>query len=121
MGGVMPTKRTRTTVAERLEALAGLDLSELSSAPRADTVGIVSLPIDQIRPDPFQARRILPGSVREGYLGGQLDPAGALLAWREMAEDDPAEANQLAVLRNLAASLQSQKQINPITVHRMPD
>jgi ParB-like chromosome segregation protein Spo0J len=77
------------------------------------------LSIRHIRPDPLQARRILPPAVRAGFIQGNLTPAAALLAWREMAEDDPREAKLLeSQVITLAASIREQELVNPITVCR---
>ena len=75
------------------------------------------LSIRSIRPDPFQARRVLPPAVRAGFISGQLNAAGALAAWRAMAEDDLREAKLLeSQVITLAASIREQELVNPITV-----
>lgn len=77
----------------------------------------LALPIRAIRPDPFQARRVLPGAVRVGFVAGELDPPGALTAWRALAEDDEREAELLrSLVVNLAVSVREQELVNPITV-----
>jgi hypothetical protein len=76
------------------------------------------LPIDAIRPDPLQARRVLPPAVRAGFVTGQLDPPGALAAWRALAEDDGEEAQLLQdQIVSLATSIREQELVNPITVY----
>ena len=75
------------------------------------------LSIRIIRPDPFQARRVLPPAVRAGFISGELNPPGALAAWRAMAEDDPREAELLhSQVIALAASIREQELVNQITV-----
>jgi hypothetical protein len=75
------------------------------------------LAIDAIRPDPLQARRILPPAVRAGFVTGQLDPPGALAAWRALGEDDAEEAELLQnQIVSLAISIREQELVNPITV-----
>jgi hypothetical protein len=77
----------------------------------------LSLPIRSIRPDPFQARRVLPAAVRAGFVSGQLDPPGALAAWRALAEDEEREGELLqSQVVNLAVSIREQELVNPITV-----
>ena len=74
--------------------------------------------IDAIRPDPLQARRVLPPPVRAGFVTGQLDPPGALAAWRALAEDDAEEAALLEQqVISLAASIRQQALVNPITIY----
>jgi hypothetical protein len=76
------------------------------------------VPIDAIRPDPLQARRVLPPAVRAGFVTGQLDPPGALAAWRALAEDNPEEADLLqAQIISLATSIREQELVNPITIY----
>ncbi|NOR82473.1 MAG: hypothetical protein GQ526_03170 [Ardenticatenales bacterium] len=108
----MSKKRGR--IASSLDALFDV-ASEAMEVSRSDSVQ--TLPIDQIRPDPFQARRLLPGAVRAGFVIGQLDPPGALAAWQALAEDDPREAELLqSQIVSLAASIRQQEMVNPITV-----
>jgi hypothetical protein len=74
--------------------------------------------IDAIRPDPLQARRILPPAVRAGFVTGQLDPPAALAAWRALAEDDTDEAELLQnQIVSLATSIREQELVNPITIY----
>lgn len=81
------------------------------------TGGEEFLSIRQVRPDPFQARRVLPHAVRIGFVSGQLDPPGALAAWQALADDDEREADLLHdLVINLATSIREQELVNPITV-----
>jgi hypothetical protein len=74
--------------------------------------------IDAIRPDPLQARRVLPPAVRAGFVTGQLDPPGALAAWRALAEDNADEAELLQdQVVSLATSIREQELVNPITIY----
>ena len=108
----MSKKRGR--IASSLDALFDV-ASEAMEVSRSDAVLV--LPIDQIRPDPFQARRVLPAAVRAGFVIGQLDPPGALAAWQALAEDDPREAELLqSQIVSLSASIRRQDLVNPITV-----
>jgi len=106
--------RKRGRIASSLDALFDV-ASEAMEVSRSDSVQ--TLPIDQITPDPFQARRLLPAAVRAGFVIGQLDPPGALTAWQALAEDDPREAELLqSQIVNLSASIRQQELVNPITV-----
>lgn len=108
----MSKKRER--IASSLDALFDV-ASEAMEVSRSDSMRM--LPIDQIRPDPFQARRVLPAAVRAGFVIGQLDAPGALAAWQALAEDDPREAELLQVqIVSLSASIRRQDLVNPITV-----
>lgn len=108
----MSKKRGR--IASSLDALFDV-ASEAMEVSRSDAMQM--LPIDQIRPDPFQARRVLPAAVRAGFVIGQLDAPGALAAWQALAEDDPREAELLQVqIVSLSASIRRQDLVNPITV-----
>jgi ParB-like chromosome segregation protein Spo0J len=90
---------------------------EVTRAAEQPAAGVEMLPINQIRPDPFQARRILPPAVRAGFVVRQLDPPGALAAWRALAEDDPIEAELLQEqIIGLANSIRAQEMVNPVTV-----
>jgi hypothetical protein len=96
--------------AEAMEVTRATTGREVSEKP-------LTLPIRAIRPDPLQARRVLPAAVRAGFVTGQLDPPGALAAWRALAEDDAREAQLLQTLIvNLAVSIREQELVNPITV-----
>lgn len=75
------------------------------------------LPIHSIRPDPLQARRVLPPAVRAGFVAGQLDAPAALAAWRALADDDAAEYELLqSQVVTLAVSIRQQELVNPVTV-----
>jgi len=106
--------KKRGRIASSLDALFDI-ASEAMEVSRSDSVQ--TLPIDQITPDPFQARRLLPAAVRAGFVIGQLDPPGALAAWQALAEDDPREAELLqSQIVSLSASIRQQELVNPITV-----
>jgi hypothetical protein len=113
--------KKRPGSASSLDALFEV-AAEAMEVTRATTRGEVTekplmLPIRAIRPDPYQARRVLPAAVRAGFVTGQLDPPGALGAWRALAEDDSREAELLQTLVvNLALSIRDQALVNPITV-----
>ena len=75
------------------------------------------LPIHSIRPDPLQARRVLPPAVRAGFVAGQLDAPAALAAWQALAEDDAVERELLqSQVITLAVSIRQQELVNPVTV-----
>lgn len=108
--------------ASSLEALLDVaaEAMEVSRAQVArDGAGQVqAVAISAIHPDPMQARRILPPPVRAGFVTGQLDPPGALAAWRALAEDNDEEAALLeSQIVSLAISIREQELVNPITIY----
>ena len=113
--------RKRPGTAKSMDALFDA-VAEAEEVTRAATVldgvsGQQMLSIRTIRPDPLQARRVLPPAVRAGFIAGQLDPPAALAAWRAMAEDDEREAELLEnQVVSLATSIRQQEMVNPITV-----
>jgi len=112
----------RPQSASSLDALFDIatEAMEVSRTPPAGgTAGSTqSISIYNVRPDPFQARRILPPPVRIGFVTGQLDPPGALAAWRALADDDPREADLLqSQIIGLATSIRQQALVNPVTVY----
>lgn len=112
------SKRGRRS-ASSLDALFDVaeEAMEVTRAAEQPAAGVQMLPIKEIRPDPFQARRILPPAVRAGFVVRQLDPPGALGAWRALAEDDPTEAELLQEqIIGLANSIRAQEMVNPVTV-----
>lgn len=109
--------KRRPQSSSSLDALfeAADQAEEVTRAVMTGGEGLLS--IRQVRPDPFQARRVLPPAVRIGFVSGQLDPPGALAAWQALADDDPREAELLRTLViNLATSIREQELVNPITV-----
>jgi len=105
------------------DALEGLgQVSDLMafSEPAGEGPGVVSLPLQELLPDPVQARRILPAALRGRFFAGELTAVQALKAWQQLATEDDTEAEVLeARVVRLARSLQAQEQINPITVNKV--
>ena len=103
--------------ASSLDNLFDVATEAMEVARVATFTGIQLISIRNIRPDPLQARRILPPPVRAGMVSRQLDPPGALAAWRARAEDDPREKALLqGEIVDLAISIRQQEMVNPITV-----
>ncbi len=113
--------KKRPQSASSLDALFDY-AAEVAEVTRATVGGDAAsgtrlLSIRSIRPDLFQARRVLPPAIRVGFVTGELDPPGALVAWRALAEEDPQEAELLqSQVIDLAVSIRQQELVNPITV-----
>jgi len=94
-----------------------MEMARTTGPAGAPASGQQMLSIRSIRPDPLQARRILPPAVRAGFVAGQLDAPGALAGWRALADDDPRERELLqSQIVALALSIRQQELVNPITV-----
>ncbi len=86
--------------------------------PAAITVAY--LPLDQVRPDPAQPRRVLPPAIDTAFRHTG-DVSAALAAWAPLAQaDEPARAAYQA-LTGLADTLAVDGLINPITVRPLND
>jgi len=75
-------------------------------------------PLEAIRPDPGQPRRLLPGDLAEAVNRGEMAPAAALREWLRRAAGDPDAAARRDVreLQRLAAAIEQHGLINPITI-----
>ena len=73
--------------------------------------------LEDIRPDPQQARRILPEDLAGKLAAGEMGPREAIEAMVGQAEEAPVVAKRLAGLRELATSIQNHGLINPVTLH----
>ena len=75
-------------------------------------------PLESIRPDPGQPRRLLPGDLAEAVSRGELTPVAAMREWLHRAEANPtsAIANDVRELQRLASAVEQHGLINPITI-----
>ena len=75
-------------------------------------------PLESIRPDPGQPRRLLPGDLAEAVSRGELVPVAALRDWLRRAEANPTStiANDVRELQRLASAVEQHGLINPITI-----
>lgn len=91
----------------------------------------LTLTLDQLEPDPNQARWVLPAEVRAKFVAGELTATQALERWRKLAEkaarsggkgaaldEDHPELKKLREIESLAKSIKAGGQVNPITVAR---
>lgn len=112
--------KKRPQSASSLDALLdyAAEVAEVTRAGGGDAAsGARLLSIRSIRPDLFQARRLLPPAIRVGFVTGELDAPAALVAWRALAEEDAREAELLqSQIINLAVSIRQQELVNPVTV-----
>ncbi len=79
---------------------------------------IERFPLDMIRPDPEQPRRLLPADLANEVNQGEMAPAAAVSEWVKRAENDTgsALAQDIRELRRLAAAIELHGLINPITI-----
>ncbi len=75
--------------------------------------------LEDIRPDPHQARRVLPEDLAEQLAAGEIGPKEAIEAMIGRAEEDPVVARRLEGLRRLATSIWRHGLINPVTLRRV--
>lgn len=75
-------------------------------------------PLEAIRPDPDQPRRLLPGDLAEGVNRGEMTPAAAAREWLRRAEPDVNStlAQDIRELQRLASAIEQHGLINPITI-----
>lgn len=73
-------------------------------------------PLDAIRPDPGQPRRLLPGDLAEMVNRGEMAPAAAVREWLRRATTDPTLAGDVRELQRLASAIEQHGLINPITI-----
>ncbi len=128
----MSTKRTTDTkrVASRNKKARGsipLPESTLFGEKFSELTNLASLPLDSIRPDPNQARWLLPHDIRAKFIEGNLDAASALARWHKQVEKIRAtapehpEVQKFNEIVSLANSIRANSQVNPITVVRQSD
>ena len=75
--------------------------------------------LEDIRPDPYQARRILPEDLAGKLAAGEMGPREAIEAMVGRAEEAPAIAEKLEGLRKLAEGIRRHGLINPVTLRRV--
>lgn len=76
---------------------------------------VYRVPLAMVRPDRFQARLLLPLSLREAFYSGQSDWRTSALAWLKLAQDDRLLRTDLDELMVLSSSLHDTGQIKPVT------
>jgi hypothetical protein len=84
----------------------------------AVTRTIERFPLDDIRPDPDQPRRLLPNDLAEAVNRGEIQPAEAVHKWIKRSGDDPDStlARETRELQRLASAIEQHGLINPITI-----
>ena len=73
-------------------------------------------PLESIRPDPGQPRRLLPGDLAEAVNRGEMAPAAAVREWLRRAETDLTLSGDVRELQRLASAIEQHGLINPITI-----
>ncbi len=76
---------------------------------------VYRVPLSMIRPDRFQARFILPLSLRQDFYSGEEKWDEVTRKWLEMAHSDPLLQNEINELVFLGDSLHDTGQIKPVT------
>lgn len=76
-----------------------------------------SIQISAVRPDRYQARHVLPRTLREPFFEGELDWQAVAKKWIDLARKDNLVRNELDELMQLGRSLDQDGQIKPITGH----
>ena len=82
------------------------------------TIPVERFPLQSIRPDPGQPRRLLPGDLAEAVNQGGKEPSAAMKEWQNRVSEEP-ESNlvqEMRELRRLAAAIEQHGLINPITI-----
>ncbi len=88
--------------------------AEASDVPAEDRVQ--RLPLEEVRPDRGQPRRLLPPDLTAALHAGELPPLIILDRLAERAAGDPGLAATLESLQDLAADIAANGLISPITV-----
>ena len=96
-----------------LEQTSGIDMN----VPRMvnNRQSVYKVPLSMIRPDRFQARFILPLSLRHAFYSGEQGWDEVTRQWIAMAESDALIKNEISELMFLGESLHDTGQIKPVT------
>lgn len=80
---------------------------------------VIAIPIEVVRPDQDQPRRLLPADLSRAVASGEMTPGAAMQEWqRQASASEGPPAHNLQELHRLADSIEKQGLINPITVRR---
>ncbi|MBM3146028.1 MAG: hypothetical protein FJ010_13875 [Chloroflexi bacterium] len=126
---------TKTESARRprrfqVDPLASLATPEIESGyaeggPRFEQLDVPEIPLQQrievlsledVQPDPWNPRHILPADIRGEYISGKISARVAVQRWVKAGEKNAEIADQIQTYRSMGVSLLDQGQINPITV-----
>ena len=82
------------------------------------TIPVERFPLESVRPDPEQPRRLLPGDLAEAVNQGGKDPSTAMKEWQNRVIEEPGSnlVQEMRELRRLAAAIEQHGLINPITI-----
>ncbi len=120
----MCAKKADRKLHDAFENDVDLDLSpealeENEAAPEAVAEArrelIERLPADQMVPDRFQPRPVLPLDLHQQFFAGELDPYETAAAWLERAENEAGHRARVTELMRMAESVDEHGQIKPIT------
>ena len=82
------------------------------------TKPVERFPLESIRPDPEQPRRLLPGDLAEAVNQREKDPSTAMKEWQNRVKEETGSnsVQEMRELRRLAAAIEQHGLINPITI-----
>jgi len=82
------------------------------------TIPVERFPLESIRPDPEQPRRLLPSDLAEAINQGKTNPPTALKEWQNRVKEETGaiSVQEMRELRRLAAAIEQHGLINPITI-----
>jgi hypothetical protein len=109
-GDYVPTERITPDSLFRVTAPAPVGEGELAKYR-----------LEDLHPDPQQARRVLPEDLAGKLAAGEIGPREAIEALVGRAEEDLTLAKRLGGLRKLATSIQNHGLINPVTLRQVDD
>jgi hypothetical protein len=92
---------------------------EFQTPPESPDQEAVTLPLNIIRPDPHQPRRLLPADLADAVAAGKISPFEVIQTWLRRAERDTADValgHKVQELKRLADSIAQHGLISPISV-----
>ena len=87
----------------------------VSRSTRSGSARIVSVPLGQILPDPFQPRPILPLFIKEPFFDGKISWREAAEQWIASSAEDRAASARIQTLMELGDTFDDHGQIKPVT------
>ena len=90
-------------------------LSDQTASRTDKTPRVVAVPLDQILPNRFHARQLLPHDLKQRFFLGEIDCFQAAAEYFEIASENRLLQKELGYLRVLGQSILKHGQINPAT------
>ena len=84
---------------------------------------IERFPLEAIRPDPEQPRRLMPSDLTEAFNQEKTEPSDVIKEWQRLADanSNSRAAHEMRELERLAAAIEQHGLINPITIRPADD